>query len=167
MECWGNHDRWACEIPLQLGEGLVSFWSPLELPSALHELEERQGLLSTSHDEVPQGCHASREALHLLKVARRTHLFDGLDLVRVRLYPAMRHEEPQQLAQRYAEGALGGVELDVYLSKVGEGFLQIFNEGMTLASFDDDVLDVGFCIPSHLSPQGLAHEPLESFSYVL
>jgi hypothetical protein len=26
------------------------------------------------------------------------HFFDGLDLIGVRLYPAMRHEEPQQLA---------------------------------------------------------------------
>jgi hypothetical protein len=55
----------------------------------------------------------------------------------------MRHEEPQQVSRRYAEGALGGVELDVYLSQVGEGFLQIFDEGVTLASLDDDVVNVG------------------------
>jgi hypothetical protein len=34
----------------------------------------------------------------------------------------MRHEEPQQFSRWYTEGALGGVELDVYLSQVDEGF---------------------------------------------
>jgi hypothetical protein len=68
----------------------------------------------------------------------------------------MRHEEPQQLSRRYSEGALGRVELDVYLSQVGEGFLQIFDEGVILVSLDDNVVDVGFRISSHLSPQGMS-----------
>jgi hypothetical protein len=38
---------------------------------------------------------------------------------------------------------------------------------MTLTSFDDDVVDVSFRIPSHLSPQGLAHESLECCPSVL
>jgi hypothetical protein len=79
----------------------------------------------------------------------------------------MRHEEPQQLSRWYAKGALGRVELDIYLSQVGEGFLQILDEGATLASLDDDVVDVGFRISSHLSPQGRTHDPLECGPYVL
>jgi hypothetical protein len=79
----------------------------------------------------------------------------------------MRHEEPQQFSRRYAKGALGRVELDVYLSQVDKCFLQILDEGVTLASLDYDVINVGFCIPSHLRPQGLMHEPLEGGSCIL
>jgi hypothetical protein len=56
------------------------------------------------------------------------------------LAPA-RHEEPQQLSRWYTEGALGRVELDVYLPQVDEGFLQILDECVTLASLDDDIVD--------------------------
>jgi hypothetical protein len=79
----------------------------------------------------------------------------------------MRHKESQQLARWYTKGALSGIKLDIYLSLVGECFLQVFNEGMTLTGLDDDVIYVSFRIPSHLSHQGLTHEPLEGRSCVL
>jgi hypothetical protein len=40
-------------------------------------------------------------------------------------------------------------------------FFHVFDEGMSLTGLENDVINVSFCIPSHLSPQGLTHEPLE------
>jgi hypothetical protein len=50
--------------------------------------------------------------LHFLEIVRRTHLFDGLDLVGVRLNSMVSDKEIQKFSRWHAEGA-SGVELDV------------------------------------------------------
>ena len=45
--------------------------------------------------------------------------------------------------------------------QVGEGFVEIHDEGAHFANLDDDVIDVGIGISSHLGPQGDTHQPLE------
>ena len=75
-------------------------------------------MLSRLGDESAHGGNTASEPTHILDPPRRLNLLNGLNLVRVRLNPTLRHKEPEKLAVRDIEDTLLRVQLEVDLAQI-------------------------------------------------
>lgn len=77
---------------------------------------------------MAQGSHVASEALYVLELGQRVHLFDSSDLIGVGLDPLAGHKETEELPSRDAEHTLLRIEHHVCLAKVVERLIQIINQ---------------------------------------
>jgi hypothetical protein len=89
---------------------------------SLEKLEERKASLFELRNELPESCHAPREALSLLQTSRGLHAINCFHLLWVHFDAMTQHEEAQELPPWYSEHALLKVELEPGGSHAIKGF---------------------------------------------
>jgi hypothetical protein len=112
-----HHNRWRCEVPLELLEHLFCLVGPDERSGLAPKLEEQESPLSQSRDKLAQRDQATRELVHILDVGRRPYRFNHPDLFLVCLDSPVGNQETKQLARSDPEHPFIRIQLGMGCSQ--------------------------------------------------